>query len=93
MSRDSASAQGTGPEPRPAGTAGGRGGIEIANGLADGWPLQGGAMAPKKARKPTRTRDQGDSTARVICGSYDHEDPVIQMKAIKEALDAYFSGE
>ena len=50
-------------------------------------------MEPKKAREPERTRDPGDSQVRVIYGSYDHEDPVIQMKAIKEALDAYFSVE
>ena len=48
-------------------------------------------MTPKKARKPTGTQDQEDSKRLVIYGSYDHEDPVIQMKAIKEALDAYFS--
>ena len=50
-------------------------------------------MAPKKARRPTRTRNQKDPTVRVIDGSYDQEDPVIQMKAIKEALDAYFGSE
>ncbi|MCH7481374.1 MAG: hypothetical protein IIC31_00855 [Chloroflexi bacterium] len=59
-----------------------------------GW-LMGGSyrgerMEPKKAREPARTRDPGDSKVRVIYGSYDHEDPAIQMKAIKEALDAYF---
>ncbi len=50
-------------------------------------------MAPKKARKPTGTQDQGDATDRLIYGSQDHEDRVIQMKAIKEALDAYFNEE
>ena len=50
-------------------------------------------MEPKRAREPARTPDPGDSTVRAIYGSYDHEDPVIQMKAIKEALDAYFSVE
>ena len=50
-------------------------------------------MAPKKARKPTATQDQEDSKRLAIRGSYDHEDPVIQMKAIKEALDAYFREE
>ena len=50
-------------------------------------------MAPKKARRPTRARNQKDPTVRVIYGSYDQEDLVIQMKAIKEALDAYFGAE
>ena len=50
-------------------------------------------MAPKKARRPTSERNRKDRTVRVIYGSYDQEDPVIQMKAIKEALDAYFSTE
>ena len=50
-------------------------------------------MAPKKARKPTKTQDPGGATVRLINGSYDHEDPVIQLKAIKEALDAYFREE
>ena len=50
-------------------------------------------MAPKKARKPARPQDQEDAKRLEIHGSYDHEDPVIQMKAIKEALDAYFSEE
>ena len=50
-------------------------------------------MAPKKTPKPTGAQDHGDSTVRVMYGSYDHEDPVTQMKAIKDALDAYFSGE
>ncbi len=50
-------------------------------------------MAPKKARRTTRARNQKDPTVRVIYGSYDHEDPVIQMKAIKEALHAYYSAE
>ena len=48
-------------------------------------------MEPKKAREPSATRDPEDSKRLVIYGSYDHEDPVIQMKAIKEALDAYLS--
>ena len=48
-------------------------------------------MVPKKARRPTRARNQKDPTVRVIYGSYDHEDPASQMKAIKEALDAYLS--
>ena len=47
-------------------------------------------MTPKKARKPTGTQDQEDSKRLVIYGSYDHEDPVVQMKAIKQALDEYF---
>ncbi len=50
-------------------------------------------MAPKKARRLTSERNQKDPTDRVIYGSYDQEDPVIQMKAIKEALDAYFDAE
>ncbi len=47
-------------------------------------------MAPEKARKPTGTQDQEDSKRLVIYGSYDHEDPVVQMEAIKQALDEYF---
>ena len=51
---------------------------------------KGEAMAPEKARKPTGTQDQEDSKRLVIHGSYDHEDPVVQMEAIKQALDEYF---
>ena len=50
-------------------------------------------MTPKKARNPSGTRDSDDSKRLVVYGSYDHEDPVVQMKAIKEALDAYFREE
>ena len=60
-----------------------------------GWLMAGSyrgeRMEPKKAREPSATRDPEDSKRLVIYGSYDHEDPVIQMKAIKEALDAYLS--
>lgn len=50
-------------------------------------------MTPEKARKPTGTRDPEDTKRPVVYGSYDHEDPAIQMKAIKEALDAYYREE
>ena len=50
-------------------------------------------MAPEKARKPTGTQDQEDSKRLVVYGSYDHGDPVVQMEAIKEALDAYYREE
>ena len=48
----------------------------------------------KKARTPQRAEDSGRSEKVIpIVGSYDQEDPAAQMKAIKEALDAYFSAE
>ena len=75
-------------------TARGRGRIEIiervSHRLAATW---GEAMTPKKARNPSGTRDSDDSKRLVVYGSYDHEDPIVQMKAIKEALDAYFREE
>ena len=48
-------------------------------------------MTPKKVRKPKETEDRGRHQEVPIVGSYDQEDPVTQMKAIKWALDAYFS--
>ena len=50
-------------------------------------------MSPKKARKPPVTRDPQDAARPMIYGSYDHEEPAVQMKAIKEALDEYFREE
>ena len=50
-------------------------------------------MTSKKARKPKATEDRGRSQEVLIVGSYDHEDPVTQMKAIKRALDVYSSVE
>ena len=51
---------------------------------------RGKAMTSKKARKPTETEDRGGSQV-PISGSYDDDDAVTQMKAIKRALDAYRS--
>ena len=50
-------------------------------------------MTAKKAGKPTGTQDQEASKRLVIYGSYDHEDTVAQMKAIKAALDEYYRKE
>ena len=47
----------------------------------------------QESTKADPSAESEDPTVRVIYGSYDHENPVIQMKAIKEALHAYYSAE
>ena len=46
-------------------------------------------MAPKKTRNRGGTRKHEPRAEPGFHGSYDQEDSVTQMKAIKQALDAY----